>query len=646
MKNRLLLLFIFLVFVGHSFGISSDTTFWRKNADFIDVKESEVGYGDATILEDNRFVFYKANTREVTRHRIVHIKTQEGLDANNKVIVYVPSTGKIVTIKARSISKNGDVVELNKSNIKEIKDYSENGNLKVFAIEGGEIGGQIEYTYTLVTPLYDGGIEAFSMKYRTLKASVYIGCIKYFFIDSNPVNFEYEGNEDKLKENKYLIFDIMPIEEEKYATANANRLRVEYKFLGNGYKPTDYASYDRLLTKMHYSFFMADKSSKNKVKSLLKKKFDKGSENTSDVIRNLTVFLKNNFVYEEVYNNPDYETISKILKLKVANDKGMAMLYSLALDYLEIEHNILITCNKYEARLDPDYCSRYTLGEYIIYFPKLNTYLYPSTQVGHYEHVPSWLAGNQSLVVSKGRKKVTFQEIESADFNKNKTSLTIDVDMNLTDKTSIFNINAFGTGEIAFSYNQDMYYSDSEEEKTKDLNRYVSWRYPESEIIDVKMIDSEKWGDIEACEDYECKREFSAQVKSVSFFNEVGSKILVNVGKLIGPQTEMYSELERVQPISNPYEKSYAFRINLPIPDGYKYSGIQNGEMDNYFKDDNDEFVARFKSEVKVVDRMIQIDIVEFYAFVNLDKKYYSDYREVINSAADFNKAIILFEKE
>ena len=115
---------------------------------------------------------------------------------------------------------------------------------------------------------------------------------------------------------------------------------------------------------------------------------------------------------------------------------------------------------------------------------------------------------------------------------------------------------------------------------------------------------------------------------------------------MLGPQTEMYSELERVQPINTGYNKSYAFRINIPIPEGYKYTGEQNGIIDNSFKNGDGEKVAGFKSSIEVVNNVIQINIDEFYAFVNINKKFYEDYRRVINSAADFNKAVLLLEKK
>ncbi|NOQ72972.1 MAG: DUF3857 domain-containing protein [Crocinitomix sp.] len=646
MKNTILLIGCFLLSLSASAANkeAEDTSFWRNKAELIEFSEADVSYGDATIFEDNRFINYKMRTREITRHKILYIKTQEGLDDNNKVIVYVPNEGTITNIKARSISQTGEVIELNSKNIKEIEDYSENGNLKVFAIEGAEVGGQIEYTYTLRTPLYDSGKEMLSMDYKTQHACIIIRCFNMFKIDSKAFNWD-NSRTYGLTENKYIFNKIQPISDEKYATPYANRVAVQHKLVGSSYHKTTYSSYRNVLNKMRGDFFTFLPKEERKANSVLKS-FTGESGDKSETIRKLTVYLKANFFYEEKYNNPDYDDVTAIMKAKVANDVGMTKLYCLFLKQLGIKYEVLMSCNKYDGRLDPDYCSRHTLDEFILHFPDYSTYLYPASQVTQYGLAPSWLAGNQALVITQSGYSPRFQEIESAKYDENVTGLTIQVDLDLDNNSSEFNIDAYSLGALSFNHNYDMYYADSEKEKQQELEGYVSWRYPDAEIVNVEMVDPAAWGDIGACKDYACRREFKATVKSASFFDKVGNKLLINVGTLLGPQTEMYSELERVQPITTAYNKSYAFRIDIPIPDGYKYTGEQNGIIDNSFKNASGVDAAGFKSTIEVVDNVIHIEIDEFYAFVNVEKEYYEDYRRVINSAADFNKAILLLEKK
>jgi hypothetical protein len=60
-------------------------------------------------------------------------------------------------LKARSINKDGRVVNFDISNIKELKDEETGNAFRIFAIEGVEQGSEIEYYYVLkkYARLYD-----------------------------------------------------------------------------------------------------------------------------------------------------------------------------------------------------------------------------------------------------------------------------------------------------------------------------------------------------------------------------------------------------------------------------------------------------------------------------------------------------------
>ncbi|MCH2236138.1 MAG: hypothetical protein MK078_18040, partial [Crocinitomicaceae bacterium] len=325
--------------------------------------------------------------------------------------------------------------------------------------------------------------------------------------------------------------------------------------------------------------------------------------------------------------------------------EGLTKLFSLFFTELDIDFQILMTSNKYDVLIDPDYCSPYAFDDYIIYIKKHDIYIYPGQNSSQINHIPSWLVGNNALVLDQNWDTQRFVEVPSQDPEKNKTFLKMAVTLHIDQNTSSIEIDAFGTGEIAHDYNDDYYYSESEEERKENIEGYLNWRIEGATIETLDIVEKEKWGDITTCEDYECKRAFSASMTASSLFDNMGDKILVNIGTIIGPQSELYSENERVLPITNSYNKSYQFEIRLTIPDGYKYAGQENVEIDNLFKNEEGEEIAGFKSILKEEKGEIIIEIYEFYNQVNIDKKYYEDFRTIINSAADFNKAIILLEK-
>ena len=646
MKNFVLitcnLVFIYLIAFGCT-ALASDTTFYRTEATLVKFSPAEVRYGSATILEDNRLINYYGDYRIVKKHRITYIKTQEGLSDNNKVVAYVPPQGRIVQIKARSISPTGEVVELNQDNIKEMEGYEGRGNLKLFAIEGAQVGGQIEYTYSVRSPMYDSGKELLSMDYRTNHACILLRFDNRLEFDSRSFNWTTHKTK-KNTEHKYIYKDILPIAKEEYATPRANRVSVEYKLIKSTYYTAPFYNYSTVLKKFNQDFFVFTTKEQNKIKAALKGYIGK-RDGSEEAIRALAVFLKKKFQYKEDYSKSAYSEMLLVLKSGIGNDQGLIKLYCAALTHLGVKYQVHVTANKYDNRLDQEYCSRSSLNEFVIYFPQYDTYLYPASPLAHYGIAPSWVVGNTALVVKKNASIPNFKEVSSRPPAENKTHVAMQVAMDLAANNATFNLKVTGTGQQARIYNRAIYYADTEDKIKKNLEGYVTWRYPNGEILDISRIDAEKWGDIGACEDYACARAYTAKVKSNSFYEKAGNNLLLQVGSLIGPQTEMYSEIDRVQPLTTAHNKSYAYEIRIKIPEGYSYEGAKNVALNYECLDDENERIAAFTSSVKVEDNTVIIDIYEFYARVNVDKKYYEDYRQVVNSAADFNKGVVLLKK-
>ncbi|MBI3134037.1 MAG: DUF3857 domain-containing protein [Bacteroidetes bacterium] len=641
--RTLVLLVCMQLYAAFSATSVKDTVFWRTSATFITPDMSkETEDLSALILEDNRLVLYSSKARKVTRHRIVHILSSEGLNDHNKVVIYVPGEGSIIDLKARSISSSGKVTELNQNNIKDITNYDEDANLKIFAIEGAEVGGQIEYSYTLQTPVYDAGIEEVSTACPTQRAYFVICGGDGLYIATKAYNWPNKNN--KFADVHWYLFEnVVPLEDESYSSPDANSPFVEYKIRGTAYGETTYSEYEYVVDQKRAEFSNFNATEKRKLNSLMKH-FDGESTDEQVTLRNLNAFLKTHFYYEDNYS-PEYSDVLSILKSGVGNDFGLAKVYCLVLSEMGINYEVLITCDKYSLWLDPDYCSRFYLNEYVIHFPDYHTFIYPSSQVAHYGIVPSWLEGNTAVVVSQKKNYADFMLIKSSSPENDQTNLTINVNLDLAENFSVIDILGFGTGQVAYDYNSEIYFSESEEEKQLALKDLIEWRYPDGEIVNAEMIDPAAWGDISTCQDYLCKRSYKATIRSHSFYEKVGTKLLLNVGKLIGPQTEMYSEKPRIQPITCDHNKSYSFEINIRIPDGYKYSGNQNTEIENVYENENGTKIAGFSSKLEVTENQITIRIYEYYSMLNISLDHYEDYRKIINSSANFNKATILLEK-
>ena len=74
----------------------------------------------------------------------IRINDSKAIEMYNKIVLPVPNTNDLIYLKARSISKNGTVKEVGMEAVKELE---EQGRVyKILAVEGLEIGGELEYT--------------------------------------------------------------------------------------------------------------------------------------------------------------------------------------------------------------------------------------------------------------------------------------------------------------------------------------------------------------------------------------------------------------------------------------------------------------------------------------------------------------------
>lgn len=638
--KTILTLYISLLYFNLCSAKIGDITFYRHNPVYIEFERDSLKKYDAYILEDNRRIVYSEEKRFVTRHKIVHIENSESINDFNKIYIYIPYGGEIENLQARSIKKDGSVIDLNKNNIKEITELEDNASYKIFAIEGAETGCQIEYSYTISMPTFDTGIEELSSNYPIKSATVVIQGTKYLKVHSKPYNM----NETKSEVDygyTYSSKNLLPIPKEEYASESSNSPFVIYGIKSSPAGDLIFSKYEYVATYLYYTFNNFDTKQKGKFYKYIKEFTT--VQRTFDVIQKINSTIKKNFFFVDDYTE-ELEDIASIVKTGKANKKGMTKLFCIAFKILGINYQVWATCDKYQFQFDSEFCSRYYVTDYLIYLPAYERFVHATTANSQVGIVPSYLDGNMALVTNPDRKE-TFKEINSSTSKHDGTELAVYVKLNINEGHSIISLTETGKGYVAYSHNVDMYYSDSEDERNQVILDNLDWRYPDCEVLSYNWINKESWGNLDSCYDYDCKRSYFAELKSGTLYDRIGEKLILNVGSLIGPQNELYNQESRTQPIVNGYNKSYSFSITIEIPDGYKFVDQQNLNIHNEFKSSSGIAKCGFKSSYEIVGNLIVITIYEFYDQINLSKSEYDDFKRVINSAADFNKSAILFEK-
>jgi hypothetical protein len=178
-----------------------------------------------------------------------------------------------------------------------------------------------------------------------------------------------------------------------------------------------------------------------------------------------------------------------------------------------------------------------------------------------------------------------------------------------------------------------------EEEKEKLINEIVEGLGSDMEIKETVIENSENNLSVT-----EHPFTIKAKYTQESFIESVGDKYILNIGKLIGEQSELYDEKEheRVQDIDIVFTHSLNREIKIKAPEGYVFDGLDNLEFDFTGKNKDGEEDLAFVSNYTLENGELIISIRETYNELEYPVERYNEFREIINAAANFNKVSIM----
>jgi len=114
---------------------------------------------------------------------------------------------------------------------------------------------------------------------------------------------------------------------------------------------------------------------------------------------------------------------------------------------------------------------------------------------------------------------------------------------------------------------------------------------------------------------------------------------------LIGPQSQLYQEIDRVLPAEIEYTHTLNRKIVINIPKGYKISNAKDCII-NKSCDNDGKQLAYFKSSFEEAENTFTINCNEGYNVLFYPLSSYEAYKNVINAAADFNKIVLILEEK
>lgn len=608
----------------------------------------------AVVLMDKRRIEYIDGAKQeveeyYTTHKIIHIIDDKGIENFNKVYLGVNENSDIVDIKARTILPGGKIVELDRSNIKDIKE--DDGNTyKIFAMEGLEKGCEVEFYYTIKKPVSYFGREVLQDEFPVIKSDFLVITPERLKFDVKTYNFTVLPTDTVIGTKRIAecsVKDIAGAEEEKYASYRANLRRVEYKLSYNTDKQKDTRLFTwNELAKRAYTIYtdVSDKE-KSKVQDMITAN---GWNKITDEVAKITTvesYAKKTFSYNEDLDADDANTLEGVLHNKVAGTIGTMRLYSTIFTALGVNYQFVLTCSREKYVIDKDFENWDNCDDPIFYFPAEHKFMAPTRPDMRYPWiVPTWAACNglyckQTTLGSYSTAIAEVKNIPIEDYTRSVEE--IESNLVLTGGLDSLNIDTKQTytGYSAVEFRDAFNFSNDDDRKKiiKELAKSVS----SSDNLGFSEILNQGFEN----ETNNVPLILHTKVTSDELIEKAGNNLLLKIGLAIGPQVEMYQEKPRQEPIYIEFGQIEERKLTFTIPDGYTISNPNDLNMSQTVNEDGD-ITFGFVSDYTIKDNLLSVHIMEQYRKTFYPISMFDQYRKVINASSDFNKVVLVLQKK
>jgi|TARA_B110000444_G_scaffold5718_1_gene5279 hypothetical protein len=579
----------------------------------------------------------------LTRHTKIKIVDIKGVDYHKTLYIPMYNSLSLIDLKVKITDSLGNVVNLERSDLIEQENDKLNKNFKVYKLNNLEINSSLEYIYTTKEKNEIHGSQILQEEYFNNKT-------EFILI---PGKFRsklkaYNTNEvfntkliNGVKAKNFIINNMNSISNEEYSTLQANRVNVIYQCYSADKKNSQNEFWTNITNSVHPIAFPS-KYTKELITLNDLILPNKANYTTFQKLNIIDNYLKKAFIIEE-NGKSELSNLDYILKNKKASNIGIIQLYSSLFTYNDINYELLITSNRYFNKFDPEFFNPDNLRELLFYIPEEKKYIIPDRNEYRIGEAPFNVLGNYGIFINKN-KDYYFSTIIENDKNYSVIKRTIEVDFKKMKSVIISEVQEF-TGHWATTNRALVNLTDA----NSDLTDYLTT----SGIASKKVIDySIKNKELNQSE-YNKPFVVNSTISTESLINEHKTdypakkrlkKYNFKLGSIIGTQSQLYSDNERVNPIEIRYPNFYEYSINIKIPRGYKVEDANRININKKYVS-NGNITAKFHSTYTINKNLLTITIEEFYKSLKYSKAKYQDFREVINAAADFNKLEITFIK-
>ena len=639
--------FLFALRVSAQESGSTDTL-WKKvpSGHELTAKELEEPY---VYLFNNKTIEYPSglglrDEMIVTTHYRIRINGEKAVNTFNKVYVPLKGTSEILELKARTITNQGDIIEVDEKNMKEVENLEDKGTYKMFALEGVQKGSDVEVLYAISKPRKLYGNVYLHDNYLIKSAVVKIISPLEYIFTAKPYNFEPEVQDTILNDKHHLIYyyDSVPgYKAEKYADYVAGFVRLEYKFsYHTDQAHTEHYSWDAAARQLYTVFCNATGKERRNIKKLTKQIGLENKQGEQQIIK-AEKWLKREITIRNDLKREKLTDVSASIEEKTARPDDMVKLYTLLFDHLDIDHRLVITTDRTKIRFDKDFISWHYLNDYLVYFPAYDSYLAPTNMAYRYDMYPHIYMDNDALFlkpVNIGNIQTAVAEIKTIPGCTDTGSYVLsELDVRPGEQFATTTIHAkYTLAGYSAMFIQPYYFLLNDEQKEEAINSFTKRVGPDTEILEQDVIDYNH----EIPPD---KLPFVIKSKCQlsSLTEHAGKNYLFRIGQLIGEQVEMYQEEDRQSDIAIPFPHQLIRKIRFHIPEGYEIKGLDALEIDKQYPE-GEEKTMGFVSGYNIEDNTLIVTVEEYYKNIRYPLSQYSQFREIINTAADFNKIVVM----
>ena len=641
MEKKIFFSIILIITFLNSFSQSYKIIDWDDKT--VNLKSSD---DDLQGIFSNHYIeYYKSKfSEDVHVYETHHMKTKINKitdESNNEILISKINVSEIIDVKSKVIN-NDSIKTYGFNQMKEmINTSTSTENYNYYKIPGINEQDIVEIIYTVKKDFNFNGNKIIEESYPILSSKFILiendfkSNIKiYNSYSSSVIDTLFDGKKSKLINFKNLD----ATSDEQYSTPIANKIKVAYQCYENRDDISQTEYWNNLVQNVRELFFpISINPIADELFNELKSKKISIPFNEISVANAIDEYVKDNFTISDDENSK-LNDIEYILKNKISNDFSIIQVYSNLLKAAKIDYEVAISCNRYFLKFDPELFDPNQLREFIIYLPNSEKYISPNRIEYRVSEAPDDLIGNYGVFIDSNLDYY-FSQITPSDesFSQIKKKIEVFIPKNLK-KLKIKENRSFSGYWAIMNRN---YVSFSENEETDFLVDYFTISGLNNKKVTNYAIDNFEISDNANNTPLTIKSTISTN----DLVEQKNGLIYLNIGKVIGLQSNLFNADKRINEIEINFPNSYEYLIEVNIPKGYRIYDISElNKLKEYISVDGN-ISAKFNSSVNQSQDKLYINVNELYKELKYEKSRYQEFREVINAAASFYESSIVLEK-